>query len=241
MRPKSNRPIIMLAMLVGASFLLTGCGDEGAHLPAGMNGSSAAYSSASGNDVIDSVLGADPGPTMTGVSTSVDDPVLAGYDGIDSADGLGIDDPYSRAVADWNETEGSLGGLDDTGEFDDFDDDFMDVGYGGGGGYGYGDDIYGGYGYGGNGLSAAAYGGYGDAGMMDAGMMDPGFEDPGFADAGFEDPGFADPGMDAGMMDVGFDPGIADVGMDAGFVDAGVGMDAGFVDAGIGMDAGMVF
>jgi hypothetical protein len=227
-----------MLVLVGATFLFTGCGDEGAHLPAGMTGASAAYTGASGNDVIDSVLGSDPGPTMTGVSTQVDDPVLAGYDGVD-AGGLGIDDPYSRAMADWNETEGSVGGLDEMG-MDDFDDDMMPVGYGGGGGYGYGEDIYGGYGYGGNGLGAAAYGGFDNGGMMDAGM-DPGFEDPGFADAGFEDPGFADPGMDAGTMDVGFDPGVADVGMDAGFVDPGVGMDAGFVDAGAGMDAGIVF
>jgi hypothetical protein len=229
----------MVAMLVGASFLLTGCGDEGAHLPAGMTGSSAAYSSATGNDVVDSVLGSDPGPQMAGVSTMVDDPVLAGYDGIDSLDGAGLDDPYSRAIADWSETEGSLGTMD--GEFDDYDDDFMPVGYGGDG-YGYGDDLYG---YGGGVLGAAAYGGYGDAGFMDAGMMDAGFEDPGLMDAGFEDPGFADPGFvdagfDAGMVDVGFDPGVdPGIGMDAGFVDPGIGMDAGFAD--VGMDAGIVF
>lgn len=222
----TSRPLATMLMLAGAMTLFAGCGDEGAHLPAGMSGSSASYTAGgtTGVDVIDDVLGGDPGPQTAGVSTMVDDPVLAGYDGVE---GAGLDDPYSRAINDWSETEGSLGALDSS-DLDDYgDDDLLPVGYGNGG--------YGGYGYGGNILGAAAYGGYG-AGFQNAGMMDAGFEDPGLMDAGFEDPGFADPGLDAGTMDVGFDAGA---GFDPG-IDAGAGMDAGFVDPGFDAGAGMV-
>ncbi len=220
MRTSSRRPIATSLLLVGSMFLLAGCGDQGAHLPAGMTGSSAAYA----------------GTTAVGVSTMVDDPVLAGYDGIDAVGGLGTDDVYGRAIADWNETEGALGGLDTDIEDDFGDDGFLPVGYGGGG-YGYGDDFGygGGYGYG-NGIMTAAMsgGGWGGAGLMDAGFVDPGFEDPGFVDAGF-DPGFADVGMDPGFANVGFDPGFVDAGV--GVADIGVA-DVGIVDAGI---EGMVF
>jgi hypothetical protein len=228
----SRRPLAAVLVLVGASFLFTGCGDPGAHLPAGSSGAN--YAGGSGNDVIDSVFGTDPGPQMTGVQTSVDDPVLAGYDGIDTIDGLsgdgltsglGVDDPYNQAIADWNEHEGSIDAFDNG--VDDFDDDFEPVGYGGG----YDD----GWGYGGD-YGIASTGGWGGAGMMDAGF-DPGVEDPGFTDAGFEDPGFADPGFDAAPVDVGMDPGVVDAGVDsAAFMDPG----AGAVDVG-GMDAGIVF
>ncbi len=242
MRTAYRRPIATSLLLIGAMTLFAGCGDEGAHLPAGMTGSSAAYASAGGNDI----LGGDPGPQNAGVTSQIDDPVLAGYDGIDEVGSLGTDDVYGRAISDWNDTEGSMSGLDsDIG----LEDDFLPAGYGGyGGGYGYDDGMgfNSGYGYG-NGLMTAAMGGagYGNAGLMDAGFVDPGFEDPGFEDPGFIDAGF-DAGMDPGFVDAGFDPGIADVGMDPGFVDAGfdpgiadVGFDPGFVDAGIA-DVGMV-
>lgn len=259
MRTAYRRPIATSLLLIGAMTLFAGCGDEGAHLPAGMTGSSAAYSSGSGEG-IDALLGGDPGPQMTGVTSQIDDPVLAGYDGIDEVGQLGTDDVYGRAISDWNETEGSLSGLDsDIG----LEDDFMPVGYGGyggGSGYGYGNGLDAGYGYG-NGVMTAAmngggYGGYGgNAGLMDAGFEDPGMVDPGFVDPGFEDPGFVDPGFDAGIdpgfvdpgfdagiadpgfVDAGFDPGVADVGFDPGIVDAGIA-DVGMVDAGI---EGMVF
>lgn len=225
MRTSSHRPIATTLVLLGAMTLFAGCGDQGDYLSASLSGSSSAYIGATGDE------------------RPIDDPVLAGYDGVDSTTGLGIDDPYSRAVADWNETEGSLGGLDDIG-IDEFgDDDLMPVGYGADA-YGYGSDVYGlgssGYGYGSNLYGAAAYGSFDDPGLMDAGF-DPGIEDPGMIDAGFEDPGFVDPGFDAGMMDVGMDPGVIDAGMDAGFVDPGfdAGMvDVGGFDAGIGMDVG---
>jgi hypothetical protein len=42
MRTTSRRPITTSLVLVGAMVLFAGCGDEGAHLPAGMSGSSAA-------------------------------------------------------------------------------------------------------------------------------------------------------------------------------------------------------
>lgn len=236
-------PLAMLVVLGGTLLLLSGCGgDAGAHLPAGMTGSSAAHTAGgpSGVDAIDSVLGGDPGPVTGGVSTMVDDPVLAGYDGIDTIGGLGGDDVWSRAVSDWSENEGSigLGGLGAG-----LDDEPMPVGYGGG--YGAGD----GWGYGGALLSAGGmYGGgvgmnafdpgFQDPGLMDAGMIDdPGMVDPGFVDAGFDAPA---PVMDAGFADPGIDMAPVDVGMDAGFVDAGVA-DVGMVDAGIGMDAGIVF
>ncbi len=252
MRTAYRRPFATSLLLVSAMVLFAGCGDEGAHLPAGMTGSSAAYAGASGGDGIDALLGGDPGPQAVGVSTMVDDPVLAGYDGIDEVGALATDDVYGRAISDWNETEGALSGLDSDINLD--DDGFLPAGYGGyGGGYDSG------YGYGnGNGLMTAAlngggYGGYGgnaglmDAGFEDPGMMDPGFEDPGFVDpgldAGIADPGFVDPGFDAGMdpgfVDAGFDPGVADVGFDPGIVDAGVA-DVGMIDAGAGIE-GMVF
>lgn len=239
MRTAYRRPIATSLLLVGAMTLFAGCGDEGAHLPAGMTGSSAAYTSAGGNDL----LGGDPGPSTAGVTSQIDDPVLAGYDGIDELDTLGTDDVYGRAISDWNETEGALNGLDSDINLD--DDGFLPAGYGGYGG-GYGSDD--GYGYG-NGIMTAAMSGvgYGNAGFMDAGFADPGFEDPGFIDPGFEDPGFVNPGFvdagfDPGFVDAGFDPGFVDAGFDPGFVDAGVadvGFDPGFVDAGVA-DAGML-
>lgn len=217
------RPFTTSLMLLGAMALFAGCGDQDAHLPAGMSGASSAYSGSTGVDVLDDVIDGDPGGSHAGVSSMADDPVLAGYDGVDGTGGLGIDDPYSRAVSDWNETEGSLGGLDDLDPG--MDDGMIPAGYGGyGDGYGYGGDVLG------MGL-AGGYGGYGNVGVMDAGMMDAGFDDPGFVDPGFEDPGF-----DAGFTSVGFDPGLVDPGIDAGVVDAG--MDAGFVDP--GFDAGVV-
>ena len=262
MRTASRRPIATSLLLVGAMTLFAGCGDEGAHLPAGMTGSSAAYSAGGGAEGVDAFLGGDPGPQTAGVTSQIDDPVLAGYDGIDEVGELGTDDVYGRAISDWNETEGALNGLDSDINLD--DDGFLPAGYGGyGGGYGYDDGLgfNSGYGYG-NGLMTAAMSGvgYGDAGLMDAGFVDPGFEDPGFVDPGFEDPGFVDPGFvdpgfdagidpgfadpgfdaavaDPGFVDAGFDPGVADVGFDPGFVDAGVA-DVGIVDAGI---EGMVF
>jgi len=228
----SYRKPATTALLLVSAIVFTGCGDQGSRLPAGVLGTSS--------------VGVGAG-TAGG---DLDDPVLAGYDGTDSVDGLVGDDPYDTALNNWNETEGSMGGLEDA-SFDDFDDSrLMDAGYDGGGygagsgsGYGYGggygndyDYGYGGYGSGVGIASAGGYGGYG------GGMMDAGFEDPGMMDAGFEDPGFADPGFDAGMggVDAGFDPGIADAGItDVGMADVGmedVGMDVGGMDAGVGFD-----
>lgn len=245
MRTTFRRPTATPLVLVAAMVLFAGCGDEGAHLPAGMTGASAAHAGTTGVDVLDDVIDGDPGPGTEGVSTMVDDPILAGYDGLDAADGLSLDDPYSQAINDWNETEGSIGGLDSMDSFDDFGDEgLMHAGYGGpgyGSGYGLG------YGYGAGVLSAAAYGGSGAGGLMDAGLLDAGLEDPGLMDPGFEDPGFADPGIDAGIADAGFDPGMVDPGIDAGVIDAGMdvgmvgtGFDAGAIDVG-GFDAGMAF
>jgi len=261
MRTSSIRPLATTLVLVGAMTLFAGCGDEGAHLPAGMSGSSASYTGgATGIDAVDSVLGEDPGPATAGIgSAGVDDPVLAGYDGVDSVDGSSLDDAYARAANDWTENEGSgsTALLDDP-----YGDDLMPVGYGRGYGddYGYGDGIFGtalsAAGYGGAGLMDAGLYGGDDLGMMDAGIDDVDmFDDTGF-DAGFVDTGFDAGGFDAGAMDIGFedpgfDAGIADVGMDvgmdAGFVDPGFdagidvgGFDAGVVDVG-GFDAGIGF
>jgi hypothetical protein len=254
MRTAYRRPIATSLLLVGSMILFAGCGDDGAHLPAGMTGASAAYS-ATGTDGVEGFLGGDPGPTTAGVSSQIDDPVLAGYDGIDEVGELGTDDVYGRAIADWNENEGSMSSLDSDIGLD--DGGLMPAGYGGG--YGYDDGGFNaGFGYG-NGLMTAAMNGTGwggnaglmdagfeDPGFADAGFVDPGFEDPGFADAGFDagiaDPGFVDPGFaagaDPGFVDAGFDPGVADVGFDPGIADAGV-MDVG-IDAGAGIE-GMVF
>lgn len=245
MRTTKRRPIATPLLLVGAMVLFAGCGDEGAHLPAGMSGASASYAEgATGVDVIDDVLGGDPGPADAGVSTMVDDPVLTGYDGLDSVDGYSLDDPYSQAVADWNDSEGSVGGLSTLDLDAGMDDDFLPAEYGRAGGLGAGWDD-GLYGYGSGVLGAAGYGGVGmmDGGLMDAGMLDAGLDDPGLMDAGFDpglDPGMVDPGLDAGMMGVGFDPGLVDPGIDPGVIDAG--LDAGFVDTGFvdtGFDAGI--
>lgn len=256
MRTRSKSPIATALVLVGAMTLFAGCGDEGSHLPAGMSNASAssATGGATGIDAVDDLLGGDPGPEQAGVSTMLDDPVLAGYDGIDSVGGLGIDDPYSRASEDWNSTEGSLGGL--SGNYDlDSDDDLMPVGYGRG--HGYGDD-FGFGGYGGGVLATAMTGGWGgtggimDAGPMDAGLdtgldmasMDPAVDMSGM-DMGVADVGMDMGGMDVGMVDadVGFDP-----GMDVGVADMGVpdvGMDMGVADMGVAdmgvMDAGVIF
>ena len=55
------------------------------------------------------MLGGDPGPTSTvGVGSALEDPVLAGYDGIDELGSLGGDDLFARASADWNDDEGSM-------------------------------------------------------------------------------------------------------------------------------------
>lgn len=252
MRTAYRRPIATSLLLIGSMVLFAGCGDEGTHLPAGMTGASAAVST-SGTDGVEAFLGGDPGPTTAGVTSQIDDPVLAGYNGIDDIGSLGTDDLYGRAESDWNENEGAMSGLDSDIGLD--DPGFEPVGYGGGYGNGGFDS---GYGYS-NGLMTAAVGngGYGgNAGLvnagfedpgfadpgLDAGMVDPGFEDPGFADPGFDagiaDPGFVDPGFSAGAADVGFDPGVADVGFDPGIADAGVA-DIG-IDAGAGIE-GMVF
>jgi hypothetical protein len=218
MRTTYSRPVATTIALLGAMILLTGCGSSGAMLPPGTNV---------------------PSEEPMGVVTPVDDPIMAGYDGVDTIESASMDDPYAQAVSDWNETTGSLGGVDDFS----LDDEPLPVGYGGG----YGDD----YGYGGYGF-ASGYG-YGgglvDDGLMSAGFEDPGFPDPGFDDmgggfdAGLEDPGFVDGGFDAGFVDVGMDAGFVDAGFDAGAMD--VGMDAGFADVGMvdvgGFDAGIGF
>jgi hypothetical protein len=243
MRSTFRRPFITTLALVGAMTLFAGCGDPGAHLPAGMTGSSAAYTS-SETGVIDSVLGGDPGPSMAGVSSLVDDPVLSSYDGVDSLDGIETSDAFRQAANDWNENEGSanvmMSNLDDLG----LDDDPMPVGsgYGNGSGYGgYGNGLdLGGYGYGGANLQAASFnGGYGGVDMMDAGF-DQGFIDPGLDDGGFDagfDPGMDVGGFDTGGFDAGFDPGIDTGGFDAGF---DPGLDTGGFDTG-GFDAGFGF
>lgn len=244
----ANRTRITAVLLVGATLLLTGCGDQGDHLPAGMSGSSSMYGTGGGD-----LLGGDPGPLDAGVRSGVDDPVLTDTSSLDEVGALSTDDPFQEAVSDWNEDAGVLGeGIDDLDAYADME----PIGYGGGYGGGYGSDWgRSGYGYGAGVLGAAAYG---SAVGMGAGFVDPGFEDPGMLDAGLEDPGFIDGGFDAGFVDAGLDVGFVDAGfdagfdpgMDAGFVDAGVadvgfaggfdpGMDAGFVDAGVA-DAGFV-
>lgn len=225
MRTKASTRFATTLLMVGSLLLLSGCGDEGAHLPAGMMGGST-YASSQGSDL----LGGDPGPLDGGVRSGVDDPVLTDTTGLDELGSLASDDPFQRAVSDWNDGTGSLGGgIDDIDLDAGLDDDFLPAGYDG---YGYGDG-YGfddGYGYGGNVLAAASYGGVG----MDAGLIDPGFDDPGMIDAGLEDPGFIDGGFDAGFIDAGMDVGFVDAGFDAGF-------DPGFADVGfsdVGFDAG---
>lgn len=219
MRTSKIRPIATALVLVGATVLFAGCGED-AYLPASLDGSS--YSD------------------VSNVTRPIDDPVLAGYDGVDSDTALDTDDPFSQAANDWNDVEGSMstGLLDDPG----YDDGFMPVGYGSG--YGYGDGIFGT-------ALTTAWGGAGgimDVGLWggDAGIMDAGFEDPGLLDDGGFDAGF-DPGLDAAAMDPGFDAGFVDPGMDAGFVDPGFdagAMDVGAVDVGPvdvgGFDAGMM-
>jgi hypothetical protein len=109
--------------------------------------------------------------------TTLDDPVLGGDDATPSLAG---DDIYGAAAMDWDEHEGSLGGLSTIADESDFDEP-LPVGYDNGGW----DD--------GATLSVAS------APMMDVGMMDAGVMDAGVMDAGF------DPGMDVGVMDAGVD------------------------------------
>lgn len=264
-RTYSRRParLALLLTLVGATALLAGCGD-GAHMPAGSNAASM-YGSSGGTGVgaIDSALGIDPGPTgPTGVTSAIDDPVLAGYDGVDSVGSLNGDDLWGRAANDWDESAGlATTALDDDPMLDD---GFEPVGYGYGAG-GYGDGwgstlgtagLYNSYGYGG----AAGYGGYGNdlgvaslggAGMYGAGDMygngglidDPTLGDIGFDDLGgsIDDPsigiGAADTSLDDGGFDfnAGFSP-VMDTGFDTGGFDPGI-VDTGGFDTG-GFDAG---
>lgn len=251
MRTTIRRPIATSLLLVGAMLLLTGCGDAGSHLPAGMTGSGSAHLTPAGGDV----LGSDPGPLAAGVASGVEDPVLAGYDGLEEIDSLASDDPFSRASQDWSETEGSLStmgsaALDDLG----LDEGPMPVGHGG---YddGWGSGGLGGYGS--VGLSSAGYGGGwgGNAALVDGGMVGAGMDDLSGLDTGLEDPGFVDGAFDAGFVDAGMDVGFVDAGFDGGidpgFVDAGAadfGVDPGFVDTGFadvgavdvgGFDAGL--
>jgi hypothetical protein len=251
MRPNYRRPLLTAALLVGACALFAGCGDEGGHLPASLNGTNAAYATAGTGGLFDE----DPGALDAGVRSGVDDPVLQDVsledpalagDGL-ATEGLATDDPWASADADWDEHEGSMAtafsntGLDDVA----FDDDLAPVGYGGYGS-GYGD----GWGIGSALVGAASFSNVGafdggfadDPGLVDPGFADPGFDDPGIADAGFMDAGFDDPGVVDAGFDGGFDPGFADPGFDAGVADAGFvdgGFDAGF-DAG-GFDPGVVF
>ncbi len=182
MRPKSRRPIAMLALLVGASVMFAGCGDEGAHLPAGMTGSSAALVTTAGSD---SILDNDPGQLDTTLTSNLEDPVLqdASLDTLDAAD-----DPWAAASSDWDEHEGSVAASFSNDALDDvaFDDDFTPVGN-------YGSSYDDGWGVG-SGITSMA--------SVSAGaMIDPSFEDPGVMDAGIDDAGIDD----AGVMDAGFD------------------------------------
>lgn len=90
-RSRRSRSTRLIALsLLGASVLFAGCGDEGAHLPTGMSQSAAlGADSGIGVHAIDSVLGGDPGPSTTvGVGSMLEDPVLAGYDGVNSLDSM---------------------------------------------------------------------------------------------------------------------------------------------------------
>lgn len=239
MRSTLRRPILTTLSLVGAMALFAGCGgDPGAHLPASMSGSSGANATAE-TGMLDSVFGGDPGPSTAGVSSMVDDPVLADYDGVDTLDGIDTSDAFTQAVSDWNDNEGSASvmtsNLDDLGLDDPWPvDGDRFGGYGAGSGSGFDSGLN---------LSMASFGGndfggvgFGGVGAMDAGFMDPGLDDGGI-DAGF-DPGFDagfDPGMDVGGFDPGLDVGSFDAGVDVGGFDAGVdvGFDPGF-DPGFG-------
>lgn len=244
MRSSSRRSLVAALLLVSAMTMLTGCGDEGAHLPAGMTGASAAVlQESTGTDAISSALGADPGASPASLTSPIDDPILGDTGPDIDLLSMDTDDPFAAAQSAWDDTAGALTPT----TFDDsFNDGFQRVGYGG---RGYGDGLFG------TAFSTAgAWGGLGVASMGNAGFIDPGMDagiDPGF-DAGI-DPGFDagagfDPGMDVGMdpgvgfdpgMDasVGFDPGM-DVAADPGFADVG-GMDAGMMD--VGFDAGVGF
>ena len=245
--PSRRSPIVLALVLVGASSVLAGCGDAGAHLPAG--GSSLSYgSSGTGSGVLDSVLGADPGPTAANAlgSSGVDDPILAGYDGLDETTGLdetsgiGGDDPWAAAANDWDQGEGSMA---TAGSSPMLDDGFSNVGYGYGGpvsdygGYGFGDGVSfssaGGYG-------VASYGGVGAMGGIGGFGMDPGLGmNGGIIDDGGVDTG-PDPSMDPGIVTGSADPGFAPPAAvidDGGAVDVGGGVDMGGMDVG-GMDVG---
>jgi hypothetical protein len=224
MRTPNRRPVLATFALLASGVLLTGCGDPGNQLPAGMTGASAGYAGMQG--------------------AGVDDPVLADVSMIDELDAYGTDDPFMRAASDWNGHAGAAVGIDDLG----FDDGPLPIGYGD---FDDGWGLGGGFGYGGSVLAAASmHGGWGGAAFFDGGFSDPGFMDAGFDDPGFDtgfDPGFVNAGFDAGFdpgfvdagFDAGFDPGFDVGGFDPGFADVG-GFDAGGFDAG-GFDAGFGF
>lgn len=225
--------------LVGASVLLAGCGD-GAHLPAGMNGASGA----SGGDALSSVLGADPGSQLASQSSSLDDPVLGDYAGINDVDALGEGDMWANAESDFYDD--GAGSALSTASLDTplMDDPYAD-GYGYGRNTGYGNDGWGGslgygglansYGYGNGvigGVGMASYGMAGLGGMADGGMIDPtiGDFDPTFDDLGGS---IDDPSIGIGAADTSIDDGMGGLG---GF-DFGSPMDLGGSDLG-GSDFG---
>jgi hypothetical protein len=197
-----RRPLLIALALVGATVLFSGCGPTDSEL---MQTSKVSSSSPVSNVLgDDNVLGTDPSITPAAMTT-LDDPVLGEAD---SVPGLEGDDPFAAAATDWDDHEGSMGGLSTID--DSMDDAPMPVGYDGGYG-GYDDSV--------GSLSVASVG----AGPA---MMDAGFDDPGVADAGVADAGFEDPGVGAaGVMDVGMDPAVdPSVGIDAGVgIDPSVG------------------
>jgi hypothetical protein len=190
-----HRRLLLIALtLTGAMVLFAGCGPTDSEL---MQSSNVSASSPVAGVAVSDVLGTDPSISPA-TMTSIDDPVLGDADSVPGLDG---DDVYAAAANDWDEHEGSLGGLSTISDDDSFDEGPIPVPY---------DDTDDAVGT----LSVASVGGA-------PGMIDAGFDDPGVMDAGFEDPGVGA----AGVMDVGMDPAVdPSVGIDPG-VDVGMGVD----------------
>lgn len=91
--------------------MLSGCGDSSARLPMGMTGVDAVNSGGTESGLFST----DPGPLTPTIARGIDDPILAEYNGIDdTATLLTRDDPFARAVSDWNDHEGMLADLGST-------------------------------------------------------------------------------------------------------------------------------
>lgn len=237
---RRSRTALALSLL-GAGVLLTGCG-SGDQLPAGSMGLS----------------------SNSSALTNTDDPVMAGYDGIDSVDSSSADSVFGGTGDDFGDGGSALmdagmdvglddpmldGGLDPVG-YGGYDDGY---GYGGNGGYGYGRNSGYGNGWGSAlGLSGlnTGYGGVGMAGLGGVGMAGLGgygtggmaIDDPGVVGFGSDIFGddlggsIADPSVGFGAADTSIDDG-GQYDFSGGFDTSIGGFDPGF-DVGSSVDSG---